>query len=222
MDIYDLALNQKLQEIRDADPWPIPHEGLRKEQLAKIESHALRFGFDTETVKKAVLENEVAFRAIVGKSPSRMDYWENTLVDYLNSLTCVTKAEKLNKSGPKAVFIDRGELKFGGKHPHLKSLDLRVEFKNGAVLYVIHKYTKDEGGTQNNQFKDAKDTMREHLGPDGLRRVYLAGILDGNYYVKIRAKSKQTRLEEAAAAYPSVICCTYLQFEEATRPIWSS
>lgn len=222
MDIYEIARLEKLIEIRDADPWPIPASGLTNTQQEKVASHALRYGHPISEVEQAVEINEVAFRAIVGKDPSRMDYWENTLVDFLNKLDCVALAEKLNKSGPKAVFIDRGELKFGGKHPNLKSLDLKVEFKNGAILYVIHKYTKDEGGAQNNQFKDAKDTMREHLAPDGIRRIYLAAVLDGEYYSKVRAKSKHTRLEEAKVAHPSVIVCTYKKFEESTKAIWNS
>lgn len=209
-----------MKEMFKGEHFPMELSELDSTQLEKIESHAARFGHQTEDVIAAVLTNSVAYRAIVGKNPGRMDYYENALVSFLNQLECVSIASKLPKSGPGAHHLYKGRIEVGArKAHHKKSLDIYVQFQNGENLHIIHKYTKEEGGAQDNQFREAKDALSELELPDGTTRLHVAAILDGDYYSKVR-RTGTTRLQDASSEFSNAIVCTYQNFLEKTEFIW--
>ena len=107
IDIYQKARSKILNEIYSGDKFPKILSDLDSNQLKKINNHAIRYGHNVQEVLEAVLNNEVAFRAIVGKNPEKMDYFETTLVSYLNDFDFVSKAEKLPKSGPNCSLLSR-------------------------------------------------------------------------------------------------------------------
>ena len=220
-DIYQIARTKILHDLFRADRFPKKLSDLDAKQLKKIENHAERYGHTIQEVLDAVLNNEVAFRAIVGKSPVRMDYYETTLVSYLNGLKCVKNAEKLPKSGPSAKYIVSGKIFVGGgRRNDVKSLDIEVTFKNEKKLYLVHKYTMEDGGAQDNQFREAKETLKNVYTSKKTTEINLGAVLDGDYYVKNRAKGL-TRIEQAKIEHPDTYICTYKTFEQETKTIWS-
>ena len=220
-DIYKAAREKILEELFEGDIFPKKISDLDSKQLKKIENQAERYGHSIEEVLDSVLHNEVAYRAIVGKSPERMDYYEDTLVEFLKSLKCVKTAVKLPKSGPNAKYIVNGKiLTGGGRRNDVKSLDLEISFTNGEVLFAVHKYTMEDGGAQDNQYREAKETLKQIHDSRGKVSVNLAAILDGDYYVKERS-TKKTKLEQAQIEHPNTIVCTYKNFESKTKTIWS-
>ena len=220
-DIYQIARTKILHDLFRADRFPKKLSDLDAKQLKKIENHAERYGHTIQEVLDAVLNNEVAFRAIVGKSPERMDYYETTLITYLSGLKCVKKAEKLPKSGPSAKYVVNGKIFVGGgRRNDVKSLDIEVTFRNDKKLYLVHKYTMEDGGAQDNQYREAKETLK-HIYTKAMKiEINLGAVLDGDYYVKKRAKGL-TRLDQAKIEHPEAFICTYKTFEQETKTIWS-
>ena len=102
----------------------------------------------------------------------------------------------------------------------MKSLDLEISFTNGEVLFAVHKYTMEDGGAQDNQYREAKETLKQVHDSRGKVSVNLAAILDGDYYVKERS-TRKTKLEQAQLEHPETIVCTYKNFESKTKTIWS-
>jgi hypothetical protein len=140
---------------------------------------------------------------------------------YLNRLEVVLLAEKLPKSGPNAKYIVNGKILIGGgRRNDVKSLDIEVTFKNSQKLYLVHKYTMEDGGAQDNQFREAKETLKNLYTPGGKIHQNLGAVLDGDYYVKKRLKSP-TKLEQAKEEHPDAFICTYKTFKEETKTIWS-
>jgi len=222
-DIYEEARLKILQKLSISERRPTWEGDLSESQVEQINAHANRYGHTSKEVIDAVISNEVAFRFILGRNPSRMGYWETALVDYLNSLSVVQKAIQLPKSGANRLYIVKGALV--SQKPdalHVKSLDIQVNFQNGATAYIIHKYTAEAGGAQDNQWREANAALEQiHSESPNQVRLNLIAVLDGAYYVQPRRNgSVLTRLEETRQSHPDAIVCTYQQFSEATRGIW--
>lgn len=222
-DIYEKARTRILRELSISEKRPKWQGEMTATQLEQVQAHADRYGHSLQEVVDAVIQNEVAFRFILGRNPSRMSYWEAALVDFLNTLPCVARAIQLPKNGKQRLYIVDGELV--SQKPdslHIKSLDLKVEFRNGAVAYIIHKFTAEAGGAQDNQWREANAAL-EQLRQKTTRRskINLVAVLDGAYYIQPRRTSNgKTRIMETQEAHPYAIVCTYQEFSEATRAIW--
>lgn len=218
--IYEEARQEILKNLRAGLAFPLKAGELSAVQLAKIKAHARRFGHSEQDVMKIALENEVAYAAIVGKNPGRMDYYEDALIKFLSKQPQVARAEKLPKSGPKAKHIWKGEvLTGGGRRGDVKSLDIEVEFTNGEILFVVHKFTQEGGGAQDNQYREAKGALAQVRLPSGKAKVNLAAVLDGDYYTKPSAKGL-SKLEATKLEHTDAVVCTYETFIEESKSIW--
>jgi hypothetical protein len=221
MSIYEKARLQILKDLRVGLTFPMKKSELSKTQVKKIESHAKRFGHTVEEVFQIVLKNEVAYFAIVGKNPGRMDYYEKALVEFLIKQPQISRVKKLPKSGKNAKHIWRGEILVGGgKRGDVKSLDLEVEFQNGNIVYVVHKFTQEGGGAQDNQYREAKAALAQVRLPSGKAKVNLAAVLDGDYYTKTSAKKQLSKIEATKLEHTDAFVCTYKTFIEETKSIW--
>ncbi len=218
--IYEIARLEILKELHAKVTLPLRESDLTPSERAKIKSHASRFGHSEAEVLDIALTNLVAYFAIVGKNPGRMDYYEDALVKFLAEKPEIARVEKLPKSGPKAKYIWQGKvLVGGGRRGDVKSLDLEVEFTNGEVLYVVHKFTQDGGGAQDNQYREAKGALAQVRLPSGFAEVNLAAVLDGEYYSKPSAKGI-SKLEATKLEHTDAVVCTYETFIEETKSIW--
>jgi hypothetical protein len=222
VDIYEAKRQQVLDEITKLEgSFPKQKNSLTAEQLKKIEHHAEKFGHKMEEVLDSILKDSVAYRAIVGKDPSRMDYYETALVEYLVKQPQVSKVQKLPKGGKNSYHIDKGKIIQGKKTKLVKSLDLFVEFKNGETVWIIHKYTKEGGGAQDAAFRDAELTLQQVNRANGRTSVNVAAVLDGDYYKQKIEGGTITRLEKAARDASNSIVCSHEGFIEASRHLWN-
>jgi hypothetical protein len=222
MDIYEAKRLQVLEEIKKLEgSFPKEKSSLTADQLTKIEHHAEKFGHTVAEVLESVLRDSVAYRAIVGKDPSRMDYYETALVDYLMKQPQVEKVQKLPKGGKNSYHIDKGKIVKGKKTKLIKSLDLYVEFKNGETLWIIHKFTKEGGGAQDAAFRDAELTLQQAIAVNGKTLVNIAAVLDGEYYKQKIEGGTLTRLEKASRDASHAIVSTFDGLIEASSHLWS-
>jgi hypothetical protein len=221
-DIYEVARKKILRQLAISEARPKFEVDITDAQMVQITAHADRFGHSVQSVISAVIESEVAFRFILGRNPGRMDYWETTLVEFLNSLPSVRLATKLPKAGPNRLYFVDGTLRATKPDElQIKSLDIKVEFENGETAYVIHKYTAESGGAQDNQWREAKTALAQ-VKKSSKTSPHLIAVLDGDYYVAPRrAAGGLTRLEETRKQYLNATVCTYKEFERATKEIWA-
>ena len=219
--IYEVARRKLIRKLYIGDARPKWRSDLTSQQMESITRHADRFGHSIEEVADAVINNEVAYRFVLGKHVGRMDYWETALVDYLNELPMVSAAERLPKTGSSRLFIVNGLLTSQRPNDlHIKSLDIKVEFKNRVVAYIIHKFTAEAGGAQDNQWREAMAAL-EQLKSHKKSTENLIAVLDGDYYVQPRKTSAGlSRIEETRKQHPNAVVCTYEDFPEATKALW--
>ena len=220
VDIYETERKRLLTELYSATDRPSTKADLDSNQLTKIRNHADRFGHSVEEVIHGVLNNEIVYRFVLGGHPGRMDYWENAFVNFLNDQSEVRLAKKLPKGGPGRIYIIEGKVcSTKPEELHLKSIDILVEFHNGVLGYIVHKYTAESGGAQDNQWREADFALSQARTPNGRDLVQMIGVLDGEYYQSSR-RSGLTRIEETRKSRKEAIVCTYKDFISATKTVW--
>ncbi len=165
-----------------------------KEYRTKIKEWCDKFDFDFVTIF-AKAQSDHYFRACFAKEAKKQNIYEKTLAKYISSLSFISNFKKLNNSGKNALYIDRGVLRKGSEYPHnkpAKSVDFAwtIKSEKGIIInfYAFHKYIKQSGGNQDNQFRDIKHCIE--VGRNGSqetkRRVIF--ICDGDYFTDKKIK----------------------------------
>jgi len=97
-------------------------------------------------------------------------------------------------------FLSRQEVKHLPDRP--KSLDFRFGLNTISGrhinIYVTHKYTKQGGGSQDNQFSDIKKTLDNAEGC--CDNLYIVAVCDGNYFIQTD-KNGNTKFDELKRNY---------------------
>lgn len=148
----------------------------------KLTTYSERFGYcDTEIKEK--ITTDPMFAANFAKDPSRTGIHEKIACDWLAKLDIVENIEKLPTRGKNSMYVTRdGEIrKVSTKHKPSKSLDFRWT-SGGYKIYASHKYTKQSGGAQDNQFKDVSILLEHFNKKSEDRKIVLLVIIDGEYY----------------------------------------
>jgi hypothetical protein len=109
------------------------------------------------------------------KNPLKQNYIEKIVADLLNTKT-------LPQSGKNAIrFNDNGEITNKKEINTTKSADFKIN-----NTYITQKYTKDCGGSQDNQYNDVVSFLIK-----GSIKHYVAAILDGDFWDSKRDELKQ-------------------------------
>ena len=154
-------------------------------------SFAERFGYSVESVLDKMGQDEM-FAAAFAKQPGRTKLHERVAAEWIAGLPEVSDFISLPTHGKGSIKIDSdGNLRPGaGKEVPGKSLDFQWK-SGGKTYYAMHKYTKESGGAQDNQFHEMKELMRRfHHCSD--TNITLVVIVDGEYY----QRSNRSRLRE--------------------------
>ena len=121
---------------------------------------------------------------------------ENIAGGFIKSLSCVKNFKQLGHN-ELALFhgavMPKKELKKLGGHSTAKTIDFSWT-TNGKQIYASHKYTKEGGGAQDNQYADIKVFVDEANHSDLPNTIFLA-IVDGDYYKKKDASAGMIKLE---------------------------
>ena len=151
---------------------------------AKIETYARQFGHSVDAVREKIAADPM-FAAHFATKPNRQGIHEKIAADWLGSLGSVSDFAVLPKSGANALYVTSdGEVKRGSdlQAKPSKSLDFRWR-TGGATCYAMHKYTRDSGGSQDNQFWEMARLLGQFMRcPD--ETCILLVIVDGPYYTE--------------------------------------
>ena len=133
------------------------------------------------------------------KDPGRQNIYEDLQLKYAKEMPCVMDVGKLPSGGKNAKYIQDGKIvggsKFVGKKSGTKSLDLSWHFDfmgESLYFYSTCKYTKDEGGAQDNQRNDVITFFKEAQKITD-KNIFCVGIVDGEYYDRPRDKGASWR-----------------------------
>ena len=154
-----------------------------------------------EQCKSAELLQSVLFH----KDPAKQSIHQELAVDFLKKAFKAWPGfcnfELLKSSGPYSLYVSKGVVVgIDGVETGIqrcKSIDFKWEFKHRSlkeniVFYGSHKYTKEDGGSQDNQRKDLISFIEETAGNKNKNAIFFV-IPDGAYYEKSIKTAPQDR-----------------------------
>lgn len=175
----------------------------------KILNFSIKFDLDFDYVIRRIKEDDLFLLHFV-KMPSKQNFHEKEAIEYIGKIKNVSNAIKLNSGGNNAIYIQNGNIISGANNTALnsnKSIDFYWEYVNtdGVVFkcYATHKYTKQSGGAQDNQFNDVQNFVNSANGYSKNDGIIFFAICDGEFYKEF---------------YPGQNNCTRLKYlENSTR-----
>lgn len=174
----------------------------------KVRNWAERNGFEYEFVRFKVLTDDT-FALQFAKDPSRQSIHEKLAAKHIEkNIPFVEEFAKASTGGADALYVINGMVVLGREvHQstgnHGKSVDFTWSFtKSGRSLRVFatHKHTKEEGGSQDNQFADVRRFLKEAQVAKNPNDLFLA-ICDGDYY-RLPWDGRKSRIEVLAEDCP--------------------
>jgi hypothetical protein len=173
--LYDLAILKNIQELKD-------HIN-SDDTIIKIENWANKFNLNSSFVyQKICTDNIFALNFI--KEPGRQNFHENVAAKHIASIKGIKNFKQLPKSGKNALVVSNGVImsltSFNNSVEKIKTIDFEFIF-NKTQFYASHKYTKDNGGSQDNQYYDLRVFM-ENARKNSEKDIIFLAICDGSYY----------------------------------------
>ncbi len=161
-----------------------------QDMIDKISNWANKFEYTFDEVKNKILEDEM-FQCVFIKEPNRQNLYEKLAGTYIESLSMVQNFKFLPSGGKNAKYMVSGKM-FKGvdlieQAKNTKSIDFQWNVGNWE-FYATHKYTKDGGGAQDNQYEDVQTFLNNTRDCNIKNTIFLA-ICDGEYYL---AKDSKT------------------------------
>ena len=153
--------------------------------MRKIQTYCDKTGYDFDEVVKKI-NNDEMFAVTFATDPARQNLYENLAGDYIKSIEFIEDFQKLPHSGKDALYIVRGSVINGktksdsGGTTEAKSIDFYWEYKN-KKFYAFHKYTRESGGAQDNQYNDMKSFI-ENANNSANQNHFFFAIADGAYF----------------------------------------
>ncbi len=161
----------------------------------KIENFCENFGFTKQEVIEQICTNKIV-AALFAKNPNTQNFYEKLAAEYISRIPGVMKFENLPNTALVVCnggVIERKELKKTGGQSNAKTIDFKWEYK-GNTFYAAHKYTKQSGGAQDNQYRDLIAFIKEARNCS-LPATYFVAIADGEYYGTKNGHVDKTRME---------------------------
>jgi len=164
---------------------------LKSSQMqVKIHNFANKFGYSYGEIEDKIINDEI-FRCVFSKDPSKQNLYQTLAATFIKSLPMVENFEILSSGGKNAIYIENGKLFYGtdlvNQAKEAKSLDFSWEVEK-TKFYASHKYTKDSGGAQDNQYIDIQNYLKNTRDNNNKNTIFLA-ICDGKYYQQKDSKT---------------------------------
>ena len=170
-----------------------------KEMAEKISNWANKFEYSFEEIKKKILTDEI-FACIFIKEPSRQNLYQKLASQYISSLPKIVdfKMPAERKTRKMAKYMVNGKMFKGveleGQAKDIKSIDFEWKVED-HTFFASHKYTKDGGGVQDNQYEDIQNFLR-HARDCNIKNAIFLAICDGDYYLTKDSKTgDETKIE---------------------------
>lgn len=144
-----------------------------KDFTFKIKSYCDKFGFNFDEVKQEAKTNDLVASFFI-KDPARQNFTEKLVSKLLNTAI-------LPQQGKNCIrFTENGEITNKKTTNVSKSADFYIN-----DTYFTQKYTRGEGGAQDNQYNDVVDFLIK-----GSIKHKVGAIIDGSYWDSHREELK--------------------------------
>ena len=148
----------------------------------KMSLFSTRFNYSLDDIRNKIKSDEM-FRCFFIKDPLKQGIHQETAADWLKGLP-LRRFKILDSVGKGALFITSdGEIVKGKNPAKAKSLDFFWKEAN-YEFYATHKYTKQSGGSQDNQYKDVLIDLKKWQNGGAKDNQILVAIVDGDYYTE--------------------------------------
>ena len=186
---YKIAFKNNIEEVRGL----VQRED--KGMRYKIQRFCDKCDESFEGVRAKILEDSL-FAIFFAKDPSKQRFHEKLVAQYIEGLPIVEEFRVLPNS---ALVIVEGSVKQQkeAQEEGLRSLTKTIDFQwrcQGKRFYASHKYTKEGGGAQENQYKDLRAFLEE-ANKSRESHTYFLAIADGDFYKGKNGHSGMTKIQ---------------------------
>ena len=194
---YDHAkLKRWAKNIEDARDNP----ARRKEAVVKFAS---KVGVSAEVLWHKLCTDDLAVLHF-SIDPSKQTLHQTVAADWIQNLPGVLNFKILPGDGPDALYVYGGSILSSRQLVNSdmpKSIDFFWEMitEYGVILkfYAAHKYTREDGGAQENQFRDLLAFATESAKLRKENGTRILSLADGDFYQKTRNKTNSgNRMQE--------------------------
>ena len=169
-----------------------------KNIMQKIQTFCERSGFDFDDVIQKINADEM-FAYTFATDPARQNLFEKLAAEYIQCIGFISDFKKLPGSGANTMYIVNGSLIDGvhlsasGGATEAKSIDFFWKYKE-KQFYAFHKYTRQSGGAQDNQYNDMKAFIN-NANSSTNQNYYFMAIADGEYFNTQNGKAGISKIE---------------------------
>jgi hypothetical protein len=203
---YSLHERKAIEENVCALRKDIEYGRVNPQLQKKLQSWADKYGFEPELIKNKVLTDDL-FVLFFVVEPKRQTLHQTVACNYIRALPGVSEFQLLPSGGDDAKYV-HGGLVVAGKEmnqntsSHTKSIDFQWVYTNffgdRIDCFATHKFTKEGGGSQDNQFSDIQGFLKQAQSHSG--KKFFFAICDGDYY-RMPYKQSLTRVDYLNANY---------------------
>ncbi len=217
---------------------PLDYEGLYREEYRrnvrdvrravrdrrldeKIDNFCDLHGFQRDDVIEQINHNNVV-AACFAVNPNRQNIYENIAARFIKDIDGVSEFEMLPTDRLVVVdgaLIKKNDLRRAGGQAKAKTVDFKWQYA-GLAFYASHKYTKETGGSQDNQYKDLQFFIAQ-CNPTILQNTHFIAIADGAYYQGRDGQAGVSRIDrlKQLASGDKVHACTICDLEALMQEI---
>lgn len=179
-----------------------------EEVSRKIASWAKKYSLEPEFVRYKVLTDDT-FALHFVKDPAKQSIHQKVAAQHIKTkIPLVEEFATPPGGGANALYVVRGLVVAGSTlhaatNDHGKSIDFLWSYSRAGKtlrVYATHKHTKEEGGSQDNQFADVKRFLKEAVACRDPNVLFVA-ICDGDYYL-LPYDSRGSRLQTLVEDFP--------------------
>ena len=192
-----------------------------KELDTKVRNFCNLHDFKEKDVRTLILKYDIV-AALFAKNPNTQNFYEKTAAQYIKNIKGVVDFEllpsnKLVVAG--GAVMEKKNWKVLGGRTRAKTIDFTWNYK-GLVFYAAHKYTKQSGGSQGNQYKDLQNFIEEAL-PCTKHNTRFIAIADGDFYGGQNGLAGRSRIDylKHLASNQVVYACTIDELERLLQKI---
>jgi hypothetical protein len=151
--------------------------------LKQIHAYSDRFDESPHKVKEKILADQM-FANCFARNPARQTSHEKIAFEYLSKHNSVLRNfRKLPQNGNDAVYLT-SDGTFQKYDLYRKKVGKAIDFyweNEDNIFYASHKYTRESGGAQDNQFREQKELLEKFRNNENENEYFFA-ICDGQYY----------------------------------------
>jgi len=195
-----LDYNIKINEIRKQSVNELRKNINSKQVSVKIKTYCEKWDDDFDNVKNKIKTDTMIARIFV-KDPKKQNVYENEALIYLQTEKEMN-IKKLPAGGKNSLCLKNGNIVNKVSTKTSKSIDF-IENTPEKTIYYLHKYINDEGGAQDNQYRDCVDFIEKTTKyiEKHEDNVSFVAILDGKFFQRknrletLKKQYKNNRLE---------------------------